>query len=213
MTVALTQRWNERWTSLYQTRAGAAFITGSGTSLLSNDFSRLADRDVFAMNHSLWFLPDYIARWWTFTDWPREFRAFLPAALARGITIVRNMNHPKPPMAHDLIYNINACDVPGHAVQSTLDLTLGLVAHMGYARAYLIGCDGTAHNVAYETDQHYRDLNACAIYPRIRDGIIEVMSTGAVPSANDIAHHDLDTALEFDSHVRWNARTRNERAS
>ena len=202
-----TQTWNEKWSALCQTQAGACFIVGSGPSLVKNDWAAFAGRDVIAMNHALWFLPDGLAKIWAFTDWPKEFRRYLPAALHKGLTVIRNGNYKKdPPEPHDRLISVNACDVPGHSVFGTLDLALGIAAHMGYVRAYLISCDGGEGNVAYASTGSYTAFLGDQIWPRLRDGVIEVMSTGARASDANVAHHDVATALEFDNHVRWNAR-------
>lgn len=209
----LTQKWNERWTALYQTKVGACFIVGSGPSLTSNDWTRFVGRDVIAMNHALWFLPDNVARWWTFTDWPEEFRRYLPAAYHKGLTVIRNGNHKHPPDAHDQLVNVNACDVPGHSVFGTLDLALGIAAHMGYTRAYLIACDGGEGNAAYKSEGNYTQFCSDQVWPRVRDGLIEVMTTGEAACNYGLEHHSVETALEYDSYVRWNARPRDEGAA
>lgn len=218
--IPVTMEWHAQWAALRGTRRGAAFIVGSGPSIGDNDFRWFADRDIIAMNHAVWLAPDGTigSRYWALVDWPESFREYVRAAIHRGFTVVRDLNHIDPPwFTHERLLSVNSCDTPGHSIHSTLDLALGLAVHLGYRRAYLIACDGGQENFFYDTSRTelhrakptttYAAVNESAIWSRQRAGLIDVFSTGAKPSPF-AAYHDVRTALEYDM---W-ARNRHDRA-
>lgn len=111
------------------------FLTASGPSLLDNDLSLLAGRDVMALNHTVYYDHLFRPAFWTFFDPAPEFARYIPAALHKGIRIITGPLGRGLPCADRLEF----IETPG--VWHTFELALAAAVAHGYGRVYLLGVD------------------------------------------------------------------------